>query len=249
MKPLILITNDDGIQAEGIHCLADCVKNLGEVIVAAPSGPQSGGSSAITVEHPLKIKQHPDYNGAKMYSINGTPVDCVKLALHAIVDRRPALVLSGINHGSNTGNSVVYSGTMGAAREGALKGIPSIGFSLTSHKADSDDFNRAAPWVTKIVKAVLEKSLPQDVCLNINMPVKREITGIAWTQSCRGEWVNEYQEYTDPHGGKFYCITGDYKNLDPNNNNTDLAQLAQGKITVTPVTTYHDAILTELPFS
>ena len=247
MKPLILITNDDGIQAEGIHRLVDSVSDLGEIYVVAPNGPKSGGSSSITVEVPLRSKVQDDYNGAKMISVNGTPVDCVKLALHVILPRRPDFVLSGINHGANTGNSVVYSGTMGAAMEGALRGIPSIGYSLISHTPEASDFDRAKPYIRKITEGVIKNGLPDGVCLNVNIPVGREITGIEMTESCRGSWLGEYKEYTCPSGNKFYCLTGTYKNEDPDNPNTDIARLAEGKIAVTPVTPYRDVKLDKLP--
>ena len=151
---------------------------MGEIYVVAPNGPKSGGSSSITVEVPLRSKAQDDYNGAKMISVNGTPVDCVKLALHVILPRRPDFVLSGINHGANTGNSVVYSGTMGAAMEGALRGIPSIGYSLISHTPEASDFDRAMPYIRKITEGVIKNGLPDGVCLNVNIPVGREITGI-----------------------------------------------------------------------
>lgn len=248
MKPLILITNDDGIQAEGIHKLVDSVCDLGEIYVVAPNGPRSGGSSSITVEVPLRSKTHADYNGAKMISVNGTPVDCVKLALHVLLPRRPDYVLSGINHGANTGNSVVYSGTMGAAMEGALRGIPSIGYSLISHTPEEADFDRAMPYIRKITEGVMQNGLPDGVCLNVNIPVGREISGIAKTESCRGSWLGEYKEYICPSGNKFYCLTGTYRNDDPDNPNTDIARLTEGKIAVTPVTPYRDVPLEKLPF-
>lgn len=182
-----------------------------------------------------------------MISVNGTPVDCVKLALHVILPRRPDFVLSGINHGANTGNSVVYSGTMGAAMEGALRGIPSIGYSLISHTPEASDFDRAMPYIRKITEGVIKNGLPDGVCLNVNIPVGREITGIEMTESCRGSWLGEYKEYTCPSGNKFYCLTGTYKNEDPDNPNTDIARLAEGKIAVTPVTPYRDIKLDKLP--
>ena len=132
---LILVTNDDGIDAPGIHQLIDYVKDMGEIVAIAPDSPNSGQSSAISVNKVLKITNHPDYNGARMHSVNGTPVDCVKLGMHAVLDRRPDLILSGINHGSNSGNSIIYSGTMGAVLEGCMLGIPSIGYSFQIGRA------------------------------------------------------------------------------------------------------------------
>ena len=247
-KPLILITNDDGIEAEGIHKLAEFVSHMGEVVVVAPDSARSGGSMALTVEIPLRIKECGTYLGMRMLSTNGTPVDCVKIACNVILDRQPDIVLSGINHGSNTGNSVNYSGTMGAAIEGCLRGIPSIGYSCVSHKATTADFDACRQYIERITAKVLAEGLPDDVCLNVNMPVGKPITGIAITQSCRGRWQNEYAELTNPRGQKIYYLTGDYLNLDPDNPDTDLAQIEAGKIAVTPITPQRDATLDNLTF-
>lgn len=239
-KPLILITNDDGIFAEGIHRLVDYVADMADVIVVAPDSPRSGSSAAITVEVPLRIREYPDYNGAKMLSINGTPVDCVKLAVNVVTPRRPDLVLSGINHGANTGSSVINSGTMGAAIEGALQGIPSIGFSLVTHTPSATDFDACREYVRKITESVIEKGLPDGVCLNVNMPKGGEILGARIGHSCLGRWMAEYNEYTDPAGRKFYMLTGTYKNLQPDDHNTDLYLLSQKMVSIVPVATCRD---------
>ena len=158
---IVLISNDDGIRANGIRFLIDRMKAVApdaEIYAVAPDGPQSGQSSAITVNRPLSIIEHPDYNGAKMLSVTGTPVDCVKLAMHAIVPRTPDLMLSGVNHGSNSGNSNIYSGTMGAAMEACMIGIPAIGFSLLDYRPDAD-FAPTAPVMERIIRTVIGLAL------------------------------------------------------------------------------------------
>ena len=241
-RPLILITNDDGISAEGIHKLADFVSDMGEVIVAAPDGPRSGFSTAITAETPLRMRALPDYNGMRMNTINGTPADCVKLTLNLLArdNRRPDIVISGINHGANTGNSTVYSGTMGAALEGVLQGIPSVGFSLLSHRPAAGDFDAARDYIRRIVKKVLAQGLPDWVCLNVNIPYGMEIKGMTMAKSCIGRWSEEYAEYTDPAERKFYMLTGKYENLEPENKETDLYHLSQGMISIVPVHAFRD---------
>ena len=185
---------------EGIHRLVDAVSELGTVIVAAPDGPRSGGSSAISCNTMLMPKRIDDYNGAQMWSVNGTPADCVKLALNAIVDKQPDLVLAGINHGSNTGNSVIYSGTMGAVIEGCLQGIPSIGFSVCTHNPSAADFDACMPHVTEITRRVIERGLPDGVCLNVNFPKGGVVKGFRRARACRGRWTEEYAHYTSPEG-------------------------------------------------
>lgn len=183
-KPLILIVNDDGINARGVHYLADAVKEMGEVYIVAPDAAQSGQSSAMSMKSPLRITQYPERNGIKIFSVNGTPVDCVKLALHTIVPRRPDLLLSGINHGSNAGNNIIYSGTMGAVLETCMLGIPSIGYSYLSHSPEAD-FTNTLPFVQSITRNVIEKGLPKDICLNVNFP-KGEIKGAKVVRAARG---------------------------------------------------------------
>lgn len=234
-KPLILITNDDGIEAEGIHRLVDAVDGMGDLVVVAPDGPRSGGSASITSGLILKPKRHADYRAAQMWSLNGTPVDCVKLGLDAIVgDRRPELVLSGINHGSNTGNSVVYSGTMGAALEGCLQGITSVGFSLTTHRPAASDFDACLPVVRRLSELALREGLPDGVCLNVNMPKGGKIAGCRWARACKGRWTEEFAAYTSPSGDPFYMLTGVYENREPEATDTDLFWLSRGYASVVP---------------
>lgn len=248
-RPLILVTNDDGILAEGIHRLVDAVCDMGDICIVAPDSPRSGGSAAITCETILRPKEHPSYNGARMVALNGTPVDCVKLGLNAITDRRPALVLSGINHGSNTGNSVVYSGTMGATLEGCMQKIPSIGFSLTTHRPATADFTACYGAIREIVLKVLAEGLPKGVCLNVNMPAHgNPIKGIRLARACKGQWTEEYAAYTDPAGRPFYMLTGTYRNEEPDATDTDLYWLSQNYISVVPTVPDRD-YTGKLPFS
>ena len=172
---------------------------LGNVVVVAPDSAQSGKSSAISVNTPLFINEHQPLEGARMMSANGTPVDCVKLAMFAVLDRRPDLILSGINHGSNSAVNVLYSGTMGAAMEGCAFGIPSIGFSLTDHSHDAD-FTPCYKAIDLLVKEVLEHGLPEDICLNVNVPnIGSTPEEMRLAVACRGRWNDEYREYTDPY--------------------------------------------------
>lgn len=234
-RPLILVTNDDSISAKGVHELIERLTPFGDVVAVCPQFPHSGQSMAITCSGPLRITQLPDYKGAKMHAVDGTPVDCVKMSMHYILDRRPDLLVSGINHGSNASVNVLYSGTMGAAMEGAVFGIPSVGFSLTSHAADAD-FSPCRDVIDLLVPEILRRGLPADVCLNINVPA------IAGTPAkmkkaipCRGKWNDEYREYTDPSGHKFYWLSGAFINLEPENERTDQWALEHGEISAVPV--------------
>lgn len=234
-RPLILVSNDDSINAAGVYALIDVLTDFGDVVAVCPSAPQSGQSMAISVNSPLRIEQVEDYHGASMYKVNGTPVDCVKIAMHAIITRRPDIVVSGINHGSNASINVLYSGTMGAAFEGCAFGIPSIGFSLTDHSPHAD-FAPCLPFVRRIVGNVLKKGLPEGIALNVNIPDSIPYpTEMRVTNACNGNWSDEYQEYTDPHGKKFYWLTGKFVNGEPENEDTDEWCLAHGIVSVVPV--------------
>lgn len=232
---LILVTNDDGIEANGVHALIDKLLPYGEVVCVCPDAPRSGQSMAITVNGPLRAISLPDYHGAKMYKVNGTPVDCVKLAMHTLMPEPPGLVVSGINHGSNASINVLYSGTMGAAMEGCAFGIPSIGFSLTDHSPDAD-FSGCLPFVTELVEWTLRNGLPEGVCLNVNVPVElADPPRYRFVRACKGNWSDEYKEYTDPHGGKFYWLTGKFVNEEPENPDTDEYCLSHGIVSVVPI--------------
>lgn len=235
MKPLILVSNDDGYNALGVRCLIDRLLPFGDVVAVCPDGPRSGQSMAITVNEPLKVTQLPDYHGAKMYKVSGTPVDCVKLSMHTILDRRPDLVVSGINHGSNAAVNVLYSGTMGAAMEGCAFGIPSIGFSLTDHSSEAD-FTPCYRAIDILVADTLKHGLPEGICLNVNVPnIDHAPEEMRLAVPCRGKWNDEYKEYVDPHGNKFYWLTGDYINEEPENTATDEWCLSHDIISVVPV--------------
>lgn len=234
MRPLILISNDDGVHAKGLMCLAECVKDMADIIIVAPDTPQSGKSSAITVGQPLRITAHPDSCGARVFSVSGTPVDCVKLGLHAIVPRKPDLVLAGINHGSNSGTAVTYSGTMGAVLEGCMVGIPSVGFSLLHHSLKAD-FSFSIDYVKKIAATVLLEGLPSRICLNVNIPALVVPNGVRVCRAAQGHWSEEYMRYTDPSGDPFYWLTGRFVNGEPDATDTDEYWLGKNYISVVPV--------------
>lgn len=233
-RPLILVTNDDGIESAGVHRLVDYLADMADMVVVCPDGPRSGQSMALTVNAALRIKPLEPYMGAVMYATNGTPVDCVKLAWHTVLDRKPDLVVSGINHGSNAAINVVYSGTMGAAFEGCAFGIPSIGFSLTDHSPDAD-FEPCRPFVRELVSRVLKRGLPEGVCLNVNIPDSAEPpTEMRLARACRGNWSDEYKRYTDPAGRPFFMLSGRFESQEPEATDTDEWMLAHGIVSVVP---------------
>lgn len=233
-RPLILITNDDGLGTGGLNQLIDIAVRLGDVVVVAPAEPQSGKSSAITVNQPLYVDGHPSVSGAAVFSATGTPVDCVKLAMFSVLDRKPDLLLSGINHGSNAAVNNIYSGTMGATMEGCILGIPSIGYSLLDHSADAD-FTPLIPFIEEITAKVLREGLPDGVCLNVNFPAKCSPKGVKVVRAAKGHWTEEYATYATPHGKTFYWLTGKFFNEEPDNPETDEYWLGQGYASVVPV--------------
>lgn len=235
-RPLILITNDDSINAPGIHRLVECVRAMADVYVVAPAEPHSGQSAALTVNAPLFINEVQERSTAevRVFTVTGTPVDCIKLALHTIVPRRPDLILSGINHGSNAAINVTYSGTMGAVLEGCMQGIPSVGFSLLSHSMKAD-FSMCADYVTEITRKVLEQGLPNYICLNVNIPAKVQPEGVRVCRSAHGRWSEEYKRYLSPAGVPFYWLTGRFVNEEPEATDTDEYWLNRRYISVVPV--------------
>lgn len=237
-KPLILVTNDDGIHATGIAALIEVAREFGDVIVVAPEEGQSGMAHAITVKVPLRINTRVKEDGFEYYSVNGTPVDCVKLAVNQILPNNPDLLISGINHGSNASISVIYSGTMAAAIEGNLQGIPSIGFSLTNYSSNPD-FTLAKNVVRKIIAESLEKSIPQGVCLNVNIPdiSESEFKGIRACRQTPGVWREEFAKNTDPRGKSYYWLTGYFENFASNDETTDEWALQNNYAAVVPVQT------------
>lgn len=233
-RPLILITNDDSINAPGLLRLVDCCPQDADIIVVAPAEQHSGQSSALTVGAPLRIESHPDYGNARLFTVSGTPVDCVKLALHAIVPRCPDLVLAGINHGSNSGCNVIYSGTMGAVLEGCNVGVTSCGFSLLHHSMQAD-FSLSQSYVREIISSLLASPLPQGVCLNVNIPARVVPEGVRVCRASRGHWSEEYRKYIDPSGNPFFWLTGKFVNTEPDARDTDEYWLAHNYISVVPV--------------
>ena len=243
-KPLILITNDDGYQAKGIEALIDSVKDLGDIIVVAPDGPRSGMSSAITSLQPLRVYLISESQNVKVYATTGTPVDCVKLGISELAERRPDIVLSGVNHGSNAAVAVLYSGTMGAAIEGAVFKIASIGFSLLDHSHNAD-FTYSKKYIHSITKQVLEDGLPSGTCLNVNIPKGDDIKGIRVCRQTSGQWVNEFMQSKDGADKDIYWLTGNFENDEPSDEMTDEWALANRYVSVVPVKvdmTNHDLI-------
>ncbi len=234
-KPLILVSNDDGVAAPGLMAVVDALVPLGDVVAVAPEDPQSGKSSAITVGAPLHINELPDSHGARLFTVSGTPVDCVKLAMHTILPRRPDFVFAGINHGSNSGTAITYSGTMGAVLEGCMDGIPSVGFSLLHHSLKAD-FTMCLPLVKEIAAKVVEGGLPYWTALNVNIPALVVPKGVRACRAARGHWSEEYKRYLDPSGKPFYWLTGRFVNTEPEATDTDEYWLAQKYISLVPVT-------------
>ena len=235
-KPLILVTNDDGIYSPGIAALVDVMKELGDVVVIAPDKAQSGMGHAITINSTLRMNKVKIYGVLHEYSCTGTPVDCVKLAVNKILHRKPDLCVSGINHGLNMSISVIYSGTMSAAVEGAIEGIPSIGFSLGDYSLEAD-FTAAKKIVKTIAKNVLENGLPADVCLNVNIPKApaMELKGIKICRQTRGNWIEELDERKDPSGNQYFWLTGKFQNFEPHAEDSDVWALKHNYVSIVPV--------------
>jgi 5'-nucleotidase len=233
IRKKILITNDDGIQAKGLEKLVNIALQFGDVLVVAPHTGRSGMSTAITVDVPLRLKQYQSANHYSSFSCTGTPVDCIKLAFDKLLDNTPDLILSGINHGSNSSVSVHYSGTMGAVIEGCIHEVPSIGFSLCDHRHDAD-FSHMESYLQRIIAETLANGLPKGTCLNVNAP-KGEISGIEVVRQGHGRWVEEFDQRTDPQKRDYFWITGYYKNLDNGSTDTDNHVLEKGKISVVPI--------------
>ena len=234
-RPLILVTNDDGIEAHGIKSLTEYLMSLGDVVVVAPDGGRSGQSAAITVNMPLRVAQVENRDGYKSFKTNGTPVDCVKLALNVLLADKPDLIVSGINHGSNSGVSVLYSGTMGAVFEGVIHGIPSIGFSLCNFAPDAD-FSICREVVTHLCSKAIAHGMPAQMGLNVNIPAVDELKGLMICRAARGKWVSEYESRFDPFGRPYHWLTGYFENAEPDAPDTDEYNLALGYATIVPVT-------------
>lgn len=235
-KPLILVTNDDGINAPGIRALISIMNTLGDVVVVAPDSPQSGMGHAVTLNSTLYVEQvFIDEGLQKEYSCTGTPVDCVKIAIREILDRKPDLCVSGINHGSNSSINVIYSGTMSAAVEAGIEGIPAIGFSLLDYTWNAH-FEASKTFVKKIAETVLEEGLPNGLVLNVNIPnvSKDYIKGIKISRQAKANWVEEFDKRKNPQGRDYYWLTGKFVNLD-SGDDTDEWALENNYISIVPV--------------
>ncbi len=246
MKPLILVTNDDGMFAPGIKALVEVARELGEVVVVAPNSPQSGQGHAITLTEPIRLNEVDVFDDIVAYECSGTPVDCVKLAKHVVLkDRNVDLCVSGINHGSNASINIIYSGTMSAAMEASIEGIKSIGFSYLDYSFEAD-FEGAKHYARKIMKYALDNQFGDSKLLNVNIPVlpKEEIKGIKICRQAEGTWREEFVESKDPRGQKYYWLTGSF-GVETQEPDTDIWALDNGYVSVVPSghdLTFHSAI-------
>ncbi len=235
-KPLILVTNDDGITAPGVRALIAVMQEIGEVVVVAPDKPQSAMGHAITINNTLHLNKISLANAAiTEYSCSGTPVDCVKMAVSEILKQKPNLCVSGINHGSNSSINVIYSGTMSAAVEAAIEGIPAIGFSLQDFDWNAD-FEATKPFVKRIAMQVLQNGLPDGVLLNVNFPKLKfeDIKGVKVCRQAKAQWVEKFDKRTTPSGKDYYWLTGEFVNQDKGDD-TDEWALDNGYISLVPV--------------
>ena len=245
-RPRILVTNDDGILAPGIRALIDVAQEFGEVIVVAPDSPQSGQGHAITMRSPIRIRKVAPFGTIEAYECTGTPVDCVKVAKHIVLkDNKPDLCVSGINHGSNASINIIYSGTMSAAMEASLEGIPAIGFSLLDF-ADDADFEPSKKYVRELIRHVLENGLQNTRLLNVNLPKlpADQIKGMKVCRQADAQWIEEFQEGKDPSGQTYYWLKGVFINHD-RGHDTDIWALSNGYVSVVPCAhdlTAHTAI-------
>lgn len=234
-KPVILVTNDDGITSAGIKALVEAMQPLGTVVVVAPDSPQSGMGHAITIHDPLRLHKIEMFKGVDAYQCTGTPVDCVKLAVNKILHKKPDLCVSGINHGSNSSINVIYSGTMSAAMEGAIEGIPSIGYSLCDHTHDAD-FSAAIHYAALIAQKVLKKGLQPGTLLNVNIPkgTTADLKGVKICRQAIAKWKEEFDERYDPSKRKYYWLTGKFINPDKGED-TDEWALENNYVSIVPV--------------
>lgn len=236
-KPLIFITNDDSVNARGLKAVTEVACRFGRVIVIAPETTQSGMSHAITMHNPLYLRTIERSEDLTIYACSGTPVDCVKMGYDYIfAGERPALNISGINHGSNSAINVLYSGTMGAAIEASFYGAPSLGFSLCDHDHDAD-FEASAAFAEKLIGDIMNANILEPLCLNVNIPVGRsdEIKGHRICRQNKGYWKEEFFCRQDPRGKDYFWLTGDFYNAEPDATDTDEWALANGYISVVPI--------------
>lgn len=232
-KPYILISNDDSVTARGINFLIDTLREVADLLVVAPDSPRSGFACSITSAAPITyhvLRQEP---GLTVCSCTGTPVDCVKLALNVFTDRRPDLVVAGINHGDNSSVNAHYSGTMGAVIEGALQGYPAVAFSLCDHRPDAD-FTPLRPYLIDFVFKAIAVGLPPFTCLNINFPRCSKFEGVRICRMARSRWQNELARRRHPYGAPYFWLVGNCEELEPEADDTDRWALAHGYVAVTP---------------
>ena len=233
-RPLILISNDDGYQAKGINQLVDMLRDLADILVCAPDAARSGFSCAFSATTPLLLTKRHEEEGVEIWSSNGTPTDCVKLALSELLDgRKPDMVAGGINHGDNASVNTHYSGTMGVVLEGCMKHIPSVAFSLCDHDDDAD-FEPLRPYIRKMTEQVLADGLPKGVCLNVNFPKCPSFKGVRVCRMCQGSWIQEITTCHHPRGYDYYWMVGHYLNDEPEADDTDRWALDHGYVAVTP---------------
>jgi 5'-nucleotidase len=234
---LILITNDDGLYAAGLRTLLEVIEDFGKVVMISTMESMSGMSQALTVKTPLRVKLLEENERHRIYACNGTPTDSVKLAINQLLEKMPDWVVSGINHGANASVSVLYSGTMAAAIEGCLYGIPSVGFSLNNF-SPAADFSVCKKYIRQVMKKIEKHSLPKGICLNVNIPSapKNEIKGIRICRQSKGNWKEEFEKRKDPMGKTYYWLTGIFQNHEPDSTDTDEWALANNYVSVVPVT-------------
>ena len=232
-RPLLLISNDDGYDAKGIRVLVEMLSDFGDIIVCAPESARSGYSCAFSATEPLRLCLREQREGLEIWSCNGTPVDCVKMALSEIVPRKPDMVIGGINHGDNASVNVHYSGTMGVTLEGCMKYISSVAFSLCDHRADAD-FSPLRPLVRQITERILREPLPQGVCLNVNFPLVDHYQGVRVCRMAKGTWGREVEKRHHPRGYDYWWMVGYYTNDEPDAEDTDNWALTHGYVAITP---------------
>lgn len=232
----ILITNDDGINAKGLRTLIAVASEFGKVTVVAPESSMSGMSHSVTLSNPLYLRRIKKSDKADIYACQGTPVDCIKIALDYLMEEPPNLVLSGINHGANTNMSVIYSGTMGAASEGAICGIPSIGFSVISHDTKAD-MSAAAKYCRQIISDMLKNNSRKDICLNVNVPSipMDQIKGIRLCRGAMGYWQESFEKQVNSRGLEYYWLTGEFIDSHPEREDTDEWAIRNGYVSVVPI--------------
>ena len=232
-RPLLLISNDDGYQAKGIRELVEMVSDFGDVIVCAPDSARSGFSCAFSATTPLQLIHREKREGVEVWSCNGTPTDCVKMALAELVPRKPDMVIGGINHGDNASVNTHYSGTMGVTIEGCMKYIPSVAFSLCDHRDDAD-FEPLRLLIRTITARVLDEGLPLGVCLNVNFPLLQQFKGVKVCRMAKGTWGSEVTKCHHPRGYDYWWMVGQYTNDEPEAEDTDNWALNHGYVAITP---------------